>query len=416
MSASFHHRPDCRLCGSREVELVLHLKPSPPVDAYVPASEKDAPQESFPLDAYLCRACGHVQLLDVVKPELLFGRYIYETTSSPGLVDHFRRYAKDVLETAKLPAGALAVDVGSNDGTLLRLFKESGLTVLGVDPAREIAEKATRSGVETIASFFNLDVAKRLRRERGPAALVTANNVFAHADDLGGMADGVRELLADDGLFVFEVSYLLDIIDRMVFDFIYHEHLSHHSVRPLQTFLRAHGLELIDIRRNDSKGGTLRGFAQRIGGPRPTSASVENLVALEMKRGLYEPALYREYAAKIDAVKVRLHELLRPFQGRVVAGYGASATTTVLIHHFELGKILNFIIDDNPRRQGLFSPGDHIPVLPSSALVERRAECVVVLAWRFADMILAQNRAFSEAGGQFIVPLPEVRVIGARSK
>ena len=408
-----YRRTTCRLCDGDRLSLVLSLAPSPPVDAYVPAERLDEPQEKFPLDLFLCRACGHVQLLDVVDPELLFGRYIYQTSSSPGLADHFRRYSEAVCRAVEPAPKSLVVDIGSNDGTLLRFFKEAGLRALGVDPAREIARHATDSGIETIPAFFTDAVAREIRKTHGPASVVCANNVFAHMDDLGGVADGVRTLIDEDGVFVFEVHYLLDLVERMVFDFVYHEHLCYHSVRPLEPFLRRHDLELTGVQRVPTKGGSIRCFARPLGVVRSRASSVAALVGLEAAAGLDGPEVFRAFGARVDSVKKELGDQLRGLKakGAAIAGYGASATVTVLIHHLDLGHLLDFLVDDDSSRQALFSPGFHLPVLAPSALYERRPDYVVVLAWRFSELIVKRHRAYLDHGGHFIVPLPRVELV-----
>jgi hypothetical protein len=408
-----YRRKTCRLCESANVELVLQLAPCPPVDAYVTAAQLNEPQQSFPLDLFLCCDCGHAQLLDVVSPRLLFGDYIYTTASSPGLVEYFRAYADDVLHYAQFPSGALVADVGSNDGTLLKFFKAYGLRVLGIDPASDIAHAATASGVETIPEFFNSRLAEKLWSERGPFSMVTANNVFAHSDFLGDMAEGIHAMLAPDGLFVFEVSYMLDMIENMVFDFIYHEHLSHHSVKPLKTFLERHRFELLHVQRTPSKGGSLRCFVQPANGPRKVSKSVGEILQLEEDSGLYRLETYKNYAAKIREAKNRVERVVADLQGRGkrIGGYGASATATVLIYHFNLGHVLRFIIDDNPARQNRFSPGYHIPIVSSEALQTERPDALIILVWRFADMIIAKQKAYLERGGQIIVPMPQLRIV-----
>ncbi|HEX8096590.1 MAG TPA: class I SAM-dependent methyltransferase [Pyrinomonadaceae bacterium] len=413
MSPSVRRRTTCRLCGGSDLEVVLPLKPTAIADAYVPASRLDEAQEVYPLDVFWCHDCGHLQLLDVIDPEVLFRDYIYVTSSSPGLVEHFRKYADSVLGFVGPPEGALAIDIGSNEGRLLRFFKERGMTVLGVDPAREIARQATESGIETLPAFFTSELARKVREERGPASIITANNVFAHADDLADMADGIRDLLAPDGVFVFEVSYLVDLMQNMVFDFIYHEHLCYHSVKALKAFFGRHGMELIGAERVPTKGGSLRGVAQLAGGPRAVSSAVPELVALEEGLGLDRAETFRAFARSIDEVKGQVLKLLREYkdQGKTIAGYGASATATTLVYHFELGELLSFIVDDYPDRQNLFSPGYHIPVLSPHALYERRPDCVVVLAWRFAEAIISKHEEYLARGGHFIVPLPEVKVI-----
>ena len=414
LGTEFHRRDTCRLCGSRDVELVLGLCPAPPVDAYVPADRLGEPQAAFPLDLFLCLACGHAQLLDVVPPDLLFGDYRYVTTSSPGLVEHFKKYSAVVLDRFAPPLSSLVVEIGSNDGTLLGFFKEAGLRPLGIDPAVEIARKASESGLETLPAYFTSDLAREVRDQQGPAAIVCANNVFAHMDDIGDVADGVRSLLAPDGVFVFEVHYLLDLIDEMVFDFIYHEHLCYHSVKPLDKFLRLHDMELIAVERVPTKGGSIRCFAQPRGGPRPIDNSVDALKAKETACGLDRPEIFLSFRSRIDELKSALHEriVVLEAQGKTIAGYGASATVTVLIHHFDLGEKIEFLVDDNVSKQNLFSPGHHIPVLPPSAIYDRKPDYLLVLAWRFRDMIVRKHQAYLEGGGQFIVPLPEIEVIG----
>jgi SAM-dependent methyltransferase len=413
MRGSVFRRNTCRLCDGHELELALHLDPTPIADDYVSVERLAMVQETYPLDLFLCRTCGHVQLLDVVDPEVLFGDYVYVTSISLGLVEHFRRYADDVLRRIIPPVGAFVVEIGSNDGTLLKFFQDRGMCALGIDPARGIARKATESGIETLPTFFTSELARKIRLERGAATIVCANNVFAHGDNLADMVEGVRELLAPDAVFVFEVSYLVDIVQKMLFDTIYHEHLCYHSVKPLDRFFRRHGMELIDIERIASKGGSLRATVQLTGGPRAMSPKIEELIALEASLGLDRVETFRAFAAKIESVKTQLLELLHDLksQGRTIVGYGASATVTTLIYHFELSDKLSFIVDDNPTKQNSFSPGHHIPVLSPQAIYERKPEYVLILAWQYAEPIKEKHHAFLEQGGHFIVPLPRVEVI-----
>lgn len=413
MGSSVRRRETCRLCEGRNLDLVLPLKPSALADAYVPKELTDEVQETYPLDLFWCRDCGHLQLLDVVDPEILFRNYIYVTSSSPGLIEHFRQYASEVMRRVKPPAGSLAVDIGSNEGILLGFFQKQGLRVLGIDPAEEIAQKATEAGIKTLPAFFTSELAAQVRSEYGPATIITANNVYAHSDALADMTEGIRGLLAPDGVFIFEVSYLVDLMQNMVFDFVYHEHLCYHAVKPLTTFFNRHGLELIDVERVPTKGGSLRGTAQLRGGPRPLSPSVAELIEIESRMGLDRTETYLSFGAKIDDVKRQLSDLLYRLraEGKTIAGYGASATVTTLIYHFELGEMLDFIVDDARERQGLFSPGHHIPVLSPEALYERRPDYVLILAWRFAEPIVRNHRAYLEHGGHFIVPLPAIKVL-----
>jgi SAM-dependent methyltransferase len=408
------HKTHCRLCGSASLERVLPIRPSPIGDAFVTAERTSEPQDLYPLDCYLCLDCGHLQNLDVVDPDVLFRDYTYRTSVSLGLVEHFKRYARSVVESLGIPERSLVVEIGSNDGSLLKAFKSEGMRVQGVDPARNIAASATEDGVPTIPDFFTSRLAAMIKAEQGSAAVFCANNVFAHIDDMSDVVDGIRLLLADDGAFVFEVSYIVDMIDNMVFDTIYHEHVSHHALIPLETFLNRHDMTLFHVARTGTKGGSIRAFAQpKSTGKRPRSAELSALIAEEERRGITGPQIYRDWFNAIESRKRKVLNLLDHAiaEGKTVAAYGASTTTTTLLYHFELEKRVSFIVDDNPLKQGRFSPGAHIPVLPSSELGTKRPDIVVILAWIYAEPILKRNQAYLEAGGQFLVPLPEPQTI-----
>lgn len=407
-------RDTCRLCGSSALEMVIRLTPTPPANAFVGPAERSIDQARFPLELMLCSACSHAQLGHVVDPQLLFARYPYVSGTSPVFVEHFRQYAEDVVRSFSVPRDSLVVDIGSNDGTLLRWFQTHDLRVLGIDPAVDIAMEATDSGIETIPSFVTRDLAQAVRQERGAASVVTANNVFAHIDDLASATRAVAELLAPDGLFVFEVSYFPDVCERNLFDTIYHEHLDYHTLVPLARFFAEHGLDLMDASRVTTHGGSVRGVAQLRDGKRAHTDRLSALIRHERTIGLDKPATLRAFAARIERAKEEVTGLLRHLrgEGRSIAGYGAPAKATTLMYHFELGpEILDFIVDDSPRKQGLFTPGLHVPVLPVEALYERRPDDVLILAWNFADSIRAAHRAFVDQGGRMIIPLPSLEIV-----
>ena len=412
-TAIVSRRNNCRLCGGTDLELALPLTPAPIVDAYVPAEKLDVVQESFPLDLYLCQCCGHAQLLDVVDPEVLYGEYIYVTNSSLGLVEHFDQYAEDVLSQIKPLPGSLVVDIGSNDGTLLQAFQKRGMQVLGIDPAVEIAENATKAGIETKPVFFSFEESKRIREEHGTASIITVNNLFANVDDLGDLANGIANLLSPDGVFLFESYYVLDLARNMVFDFIYHEHLNSFSAKPLDAFFKRYGMELIDVQGVSTKGGSLRGTVQLSGADRGVSPSVADFIRKEEDAAVHSLGFFQEFGAVINEKKDRLVEFLdeAKSQGKSVAGYGASASTTPLVYHFGIGDRLTFMADDNPAKQHLYSPGLHIPVLPSDSLYEKKPDYVVILAWRYADAIIEKHQSYLDQGGHFIIPLPTLTVV-----
>ena len=405
-------RSGCRLCGSEAVSLAFSLTPTPPANSFVTVTQKGSKQAIFPLDIFFCENCHHVQLLDVVDPAHLFENYVYVSGTSPVFVNHFENYARHVTKTYLAETSRnLVVDIGSNDGTLLAQFKSAGLRVLGIDPAKNIAKTANAKGIETIPKFFSAKLAREIRHSYGAAHAICANNVFAHADDLADISNGIRLLLAPDGVFVFEVSYLVDVFEKTLFDTIYHEHLAYHSVSPLRRFFTSIGMELISATRIKAHGGSLRGVAQLEGGPHHPDGSVETRIKQEVSVGLDKVKTLRGFGDKVDRIKIELNRLLEDLKsaGNSIAGFGAPAKATTLLYHFGIGpEIIDFIVDDSPLKQGLFSPGMHIPVLPPDAIYDRKPDALVILAWNFANSIMAKHSSYAEQGGRFIVPLPEV--------
>ena len=406
-------RSDCRLCSSTDLELAIELTPTPLANAFVGSDCLDIEQPRFPLDVYFCNNCCHVQLLDVVDPEFLFSEYVYLSGTSPLFIDHFRRYANQILSQFKPKPQSLVIDIGSNDGTLLSFFKEAGMLVLGVDPAKSIAEKTTDKGIETWDTFFNQKLANKINNLKGKASVITANNVFAHADDLKDIIQGIRSLLAPDGIFVFEVSYLADVIRDTLFDTIYHEHLSYHSVEPLQVFFKQNGMHMFSAYRVPTHGGSLRGICQLLGGPYADDGSVSKLIEQERNSGLNDINIFKNFDETIQKLKNDLNSLLATIksEGQSIAGYGAPAKATTLMYHFSLGReLIDFIVDDSPLKQGLYSPGEHILIAPSSDIQKFKPNFLLVFAWNFADAIIQNNQAFRDEGGRFILPLPKVQV------
>lgn len=383
----------------------------------VPGADQNHPAftEAIPLGLDLCRDCGMLQVSVIVSPELTYRNYVYRTSGSLGLAEHFARYAGEVRESVKPATGALVVEIGSNDGTLLRCFAEAGHLVLGIDPAEEIARSATASGVETWPRFFNGALGREVRAKYGPAQIIIANNVFANIDDLSDLVSGLKELLASDGVFVMETQYGADVITKTLLDTVYHEHLSYFMVRPLQRFFAASGLELIDVQNIWTKGGSIRLGVQHAGGPRRVASSVARLVADEIRLGMDQPAFYRPLVEHVASLRARLGELVEAERqrGRGIAGYGVSVGTTTLIAQFDLAAKIDFLMDDDPRRgDHLIGPGYRLPIRRPSELDLEKTGAVVIFAWRYADPIMAKHSRYLAGGGKFIVPLPDVAVHG----
>ncbi|HEB85972.1 MAG TPA: methyltransferase domain-containing protein [Gammaproteobacteria bacterium] len=409
----FKHRNDCRLCGAVNLELVLPILPSPIGDAFVPKQKIGEVQNLYPLDTYICLECGHLQNLDVVDPEILFRNYTYRTSVSLGLVKHFQKYAEAVVNELGIQKNSLVVEIGSNDGSLLKAYKALGMRVIGIDPAKTIAELATAEGVRTLPDFFSFSIAKKILAENGIVQVICANNVFAHADNINDIVKGIRMLLAPNGVFVFEVSYMPDIIDNFVFDTIYHEHVSYHALIPLERFFNRLDMSLFNVVRVATKGGSIRGFAQPMStGKHKKTGCLKKMLDEENRRCISHPEIYRAFYQDIEKQKRIVLEYLdyAIAGGKTVGAYGASTTTTTLLYHFELQKRIQLIVDDNPLKQNLYSPGEHIPVYSSSVLYSTPPDIILILAWQYSTAIMKKHECYMKNGGKFVVPLPNLKV------
>lgn len=412
MVSLFHHRKTCRLCGAATLRLAVPLNPVPLTSPNIGVTDEMRAKGDLdvmvPVDVWQCETCGHIQLLDVIDSAIQYNNFLYTTSISLGLAEHFGRLAAEVIARAGLKPGDFVVEVGSNDGTLLRVFQQAGMRVLGIDPARETARRATEAGTETIGDFFTGVMGREIRERHGAAKVILSNNTFANLDDVDDVTQGIRALLAPDGLFVFETSYGADVIEKGLLDTIYHEHLSYFSVRPLASFFPHHGLALVDVERIWTKGGSIRGFVQHQGGPHPHGDGVATLIAHEDAIGLYRGDLHRDFASRIVEGRARLDARLDAAEktGRPIAAYGASVGSVTLIHQFGLSKRLAFIADDTPLGEALSGPGYRIPIVSPQALYDQSPALVVILAWRYAEPIITKHQAFVDQGGEFAVPLP----------
>ena len=406
-------RETCRLCESSHLDLVIPLAPTPLAEKYFSDPETARKQQFYDMDLHMCLDCGSVQLLEVVDPEVLWDDYTYHSGQTRGILDHFEDCTERIFERHSPVKDSLVVDVGSNDGSLLRCFQKRGLRVLGVDPATEIARQANQSGIETMAAFLNPELADDVTKQHGPATIVTAFNVFAHTDDMRGMAQSIRRLLSPDGIFLFEVSYLLDIVDDMLLGTFFHEHLCHHSVKSLDKFLQRNGLQLIDVQRVSIQGGSLIGTAQLIGGPYPVSPSVYDALQLEEERLLNHPDAMRAFSDKLKNLHLQVTELSTDWknQDKSIAGFGAARSGNTLIAQMGLSDLINFIVDDHPQKVNQFIGGYGIPVLPTVGLNHKQPDYTFILAWIHAKKIIAGNQEYLDSGGKFVVCCPELTVI-----
>lgn len=402
----------CRSCGAPGLETILELGEMPLADALLDAGDLDRPEPRYPLTVACCPGCSLVQILEDVPPEVLFGEdYPYYSSFSDALVDYARRNAKAMLASRDLGPDSLVVELASNDGYLLRHFAEAGVGVLGVDPAPGPARAAEEAGIPTLCTFFDRELATRLAGEGRRADVVVANNVLAHVPDQNEFVAGIATLLADHGVAVIEVPYVRDLIEGCEFDTIYHEHRCYFSVTTLVALFARHGLHPTDVEHLPIHGGSLRLFAEHH--PRPAPA-VQAYLAEEDTRGLNGPAYHRDFAARVADVHRRLRDLLGGLKakGHRLAAYGAAAKGTTLLNFTGIGtETLDFVVDRNTHKQGRYMPGVHLPIRPPQALLEDRPDEVLLLAWNFAEEIIAQQQAYLDGGGRFIVPVPRPEIL-----
>ncbi len=411
----FYKRNDCRLCGSSKMELVLSLAPMPIAtpNFAVPDTAKSHAifQEAVPLELHLCKDCGLLQLPHVGNPEIQYTNYVYTTSLSAGLTEHFKNYAADVLEKLAPSTDSLVVEMGSNDGTLLGFFKEAGMRVQGVDPAHEIARFASEQGIETYGAFFGETIANQILAEKGPASVMIANNVIANIDDLNDIVAGIRAILTNDGVFVLETQYGADVVEKNLLDTVYHEHLSYFNIKPLKLHFARHGMEIFDVERIWTKGGSIRVFVQHAGGPRPIESVVADMVQKEEDTGHYDQAIYNAWQNRIFGIRSALNDLVTAERvlGKPVGGYGVSVGTTTLLPQFEMTDKIDVLFDDDPNKDSeLVGPGYRIPVHQTEAVYHEKPGVIVIFAWRYAELIIKKHQRYIEQGGKFIVPLPDV--------
>ena len=397
---NYYIRKNCRLCGSKNLELVLQLANSPLCDSYVYSPIK---QDFFPLALELCLNCTFVQLNCVVEPKIIYGEHINFTTISSGLDKHFSNYCHDVCKYLRMPQKSLVVDIGSNDGSLLKEFNRKNFQVIGVDFLKTLSKKTNLEGIKTYPNFFGDDLAKKIVSEFGKAELVTVNNLFANIDDLNAFMRSIDILLSQNGVFVMESSYLYKMIENMVFDFIYHEHLSYISAKPLATFMEQYDLRLIRIQEVSTKGGSLRYYFARMGTKWTTDISVKRILFNELEN-VQLINLFHKFNQSIEDEKKKINNFLESRNKKIIAGYGASATTTTLISHYELNHHIDFLIDDNPDKIDSFSPGFNLPVFSREKLIrDISPDILIILAWRFKEKIISKLNNFPF---KVVIPLP----------
>ena len=402
----------CRICHSSEIQPVLSLGTTPLADALRQKEQLSQAESKFPLNVAFCPHCSLVQLLETVPPDVLFCQdYPYYSSFSPALLQHSRANAVDLIKSRRLNAKSLVVELASNDGYLLKNFVEHGIPVLGIDPAEGPARAAEKVGVPTMCTFFGENLARELSAKGKTADVIIGNNVLAHVADLHGFVEGICILLKEDGVAVIEMPYVKDLVDHCEFDTIYHEHLCYFSVTALDRLFRMHSLFLNNVKRLTIHGGSLRIYVEK---KENVSATVRAMLQTEAAEKVDQIDYYRDFAHRVEGIRTELQHLLQRLkqQGARIAAYGAAAKGSTLINYSDIGtELVDFVVDRNTHKQGLYMPGQHIPVLAPEALLERKPDYVLLLAWNFAEEILQQQKEYQQRGGRFIIPVPNPRVV-----
>jgi hypothetical protein len=400
----------CRACNAPDPHVFLRLGDQPPANMFVPPEQAKETQPAFSLDLQACLHCGLIQVADQI-PADFFRHYLYVPSGADTMHGHF-------AETARVIAGVadngLVIDIGCNDGLLLAACNGLGCRTLGVDPAANIAPMAAERGVEVHLAYFGPETAAELRAARGPASVIVTTNTFNHIGDLDAFMTGVDTLLSDEGSFFVEVPMALELVRRNRFDNIYQEHVSEFSVGSMVALGARFGFAVVNVDRLKVHGGSMRVQFRRIAAGATIGPEVARLLEEEAAAGLLEADTYTAFAARIEGVRKQLLAMLDSLhaEGKAIAGYGAPAKGNTLLNSFGIGPDrLTYLVDRNPLKHGLLSPGMKIPVRSTDAITEDRPDILLVLAWNFFDEIRAQQSDFEAGGGRFLVPLPEPTLV-----
>lgn len=406
-------KPNCLLCGLQTVEEFLDLGYTALANKFLTYEELSLAELTYPLRVGFCHTCHHVQLTDIVAPKAMFEDYLYISSASDTLKSHLYGLSDNVVERYRLGPKDLVIDIGCNDGTLLTGFRRHGVRVAGIDPAANLAELAQGSGIDRYVGFFSARTAQDIFQRWGAATVITATNTFPHIPKLQDFAAGLQTALAPGGVFVIEAHYLMDLIEQGAFDTIYHEHVSYWGLGPMVRLFKQVGMEVVDVERVPIHHGQVRVFVQRRG-EGTVQPSVAQLLETEQSLEMHKFSTYQAFAQKTQRIKADLHAKLRELhdQGKRLAGYGAPAKGNTLLSFLEIGpETLNYIADRSVLKQGRYTPGLHIPVVPPERLLSDQPDYVLLLAWNFVDEIIEQQAEYRKRGGKFMVPVPEVRVI-----
>jgi C-methyltransferase C-terminal domain/Putative zinc binding domain/Methyltransferase domain len=387
---------------------------SPLCESYIRPDMLDAPETFYPLHVLICDECLLVQLPAYVSGEEIFSDYAYFSSYSTSWVEHARQYATQMTSKLGLGPDSLVTEVASNDGYLLQHFHATGIPVLGIEPAANVAEVATSRGIRSVVRFLGPESGAQVAAQYGQADLVAGNNVFAHTPDIRGFAAGLRALVKESGLVTLEFPHLLRLIEGRQFDTIYHEHFSYLSLLTATRALDSAGLSVVDVEELATHGGSLRVHARPAQAAGEPSAQVKAVLAAEEAAGLHTVSGHAGFARDVLAIKTGLLGFLigAAAEGKSVAGYGAPGKGNTLLNHCGIrSDLLSYTVDRSPHKQGMFLPGTHIPIHPPAMLAETRPDYILVLPWNLREEITRQLEYTRSWGGRLVFPIPALDVV-----
>ena len=411
---TFVKQSKCRMCGSKKLKTFLDLGKIPLVDYFKTKHDLSKKEKFFPLNVCICKSCKLVQLGYLVPPEKMFNsNFAWQSSTTKYRTKIYFDMAKEICNRLKLQKNSFVVDIGSNDGVLLKGFKAKKMKILGVDPSSNVAKIAISNGIDTIIDFFGPSTASKILNKKGKAKVVTATNLFAHVHDYHSFMKGCSELLDTDGVFVFQSPYFKHLIRNNEYDTIYHEHASYISVTPLLPFFAKYAMEIFDIKEIDIDGGSIRCYIGRKG-IRPVSTSVQKFVNYEKKSGLHTITKLTKFSKEVKTQRKELLQILKKLkkQDYRIVGVSAPAKGVVLLNFCGIDeKILDYVTEKAPLKIGKYVPGTKLKVFHDDILSKDFPDYALLLAWNFADEIIKNLKSFTKRNGKFIIPIPHPKIV-----
>jgi len=405
----------CRFCGNKLNHDFINLGLSPLSNSFLKKEELNKNEKYYPLDVKICEKCYLVQLAEYENPKNIFQNYAYFSSYSKSWLEHAKNFVQQSTNKLQLTKKSLVIEIASNDGYLLQYFQEKKINILGIEPATNVADTAIQKGIPTLKKFFGREIAIELFNEKKQADLIIANNVLAHVPDLNDFILGLKILLKPTGVITIEVPHLMKLIQENQFDTIYHEHFSYFSLFTLQKIFKFHDLKIVDVEELSTHGGSLRIFiAHHENQTQYIQKTVEELIKKEIEFGINNIECLKKFSKKVNEIRINICEFFEKMKqsNKKIIGYGAPAKANTLLNFCSIGtNFINFTVDANPHKQGLFLPGTHIPIKNPESIKNFKPDFVIILPWNLKDEITKQFEYIKSWGGKFVILIPEIKIL-----